>query len=64
MEVKKIRLIAFDLDGTLSNHRSHLPEQNKEALRKLAEKYKLIMMGAGRVDRIFEQMEHFPIDII
>lgn len=64
MDVKKIKLIAFDLDGTLSNHRSHLPEQNKEALRKLAEKYKLIMMGAGQVGRIFEQMEHFPIDII
>ena len=30
----------------------------------LAKKYKLIMMGAGRADRIFEQMEHFPIDII
>ena len=64
MDVKKIKLIAFDLDGTLSNHRSHLPEQNKETLRQLAKKYKLIMMGAGQASRIFEQMEHFPIDII
>ena len=64
MDAKKIKLIAFDLDGTLSNHRSHLPEQNKETLRQLAKKYKLIMMGAGQASRIFEQMEHFPIDII
>ncbi len=64
MDVKRIKLIAFDLDGTLANHRSHLPEQNRKTLYKLAEKYKLIMMGAGRAERIFEQMEHFPIDIV
>lgn len=38
--------------------------ENKTAMFKLSEKYKLIMAGAGQVMRIFNQMEHFPIDII
>ncbi len=58
------KLIAFDLDGTLSQHKSHLPDANKEVLRKLSKKYKLVMAGAGACMRIFNQMEQFPIDII
>ena len=30
----------------------------------MAERYKLLMVGAGTCSRIFEQMERFPIDII
>lgn len=59
-----IKLLAFDLDGTLSNHKSHLPEANLKTLINLSKRYKLIMVGAGNCRRIFEQMEHFPIDII
>ena len=59
-----IRLIAMDLDGTLSQHKSPLPEKNKEALEALSKKYKLLMVGAGQVNRIWNQMEQFPIDII
>ncbi len=59
-----IKLIAFDLDGTLSQHKTHLPEANKAALRQLAKKYRLVMAGAGLCMRIFDQMEQFPIDII
>jgi HAD superfamily hydrolase (TIGR01484 family) len=59
-----IRLIAMDLDGTLSQHKSPLPEKNKEALKALSKKYKLLMVGAGQVNRIWNQMEQFPIDII
>ena len=58
------KVLAFDLDGTLSQHRSHLTDEAKETLRKLSEKYKLIMLGAGNCRRIFTQMEGFPIDII
>jgi hydroxymethylpyrimidine pyrophosphatase-like HAD family hydrolase len=36
----------------------------REALVALSKKYKLIMVGAGQVMRIFNQMEKFPIDII
>ena len=59
-----IKLVAFDLDGTLTQHRSKLGEQNREVLRKLSERYKLIMVGAGGCERIFAQMNQFPIDII
>ena len=60
----KIRLIAMDLDGTLTQHKSHMNEANRNTLEALAKQYKLLMAGAGQVERIFKQMECFPIDII
>ena len=54
----------MDLDGTLTQHRQPLPKKNIDALKELSKKYKLIMVGAGQVERIFNQMEKFPIDII
>lgn len=64
MDTSKIKLIALDLDGTLTQHKEHLGEKNRAVLNKLAEKYKLLMVGAGQVLRIFNQMDKFPIDII
>ena len=29
------RLLCFDLDGTLSQHKSHMPQANKDILKKL-----------------------------
>lgn len=60
----KFKVIAFDLDGTLTEHRTKLDINNKKILDKLSEKYKLIMFGAGKANRIFEQMNEYPIDII
>lgn len=62
--MKDIKVIAFDLDGTLTQHKSKLEPQNLELLQKLNQKYKLLMVGAGQCQRIFDQMDHFPIDII
>lgn len=59
-----IKVIAMDLDGTLTNHKTPLCDKNKEVLKRLSEKYKLLMVGAGQVMRIFDQLGHFPIDII
>ncbi len=59
-----IKLIAFDLDGTLTQHKTPLDEKNGELLKALSEKYKLVMAGAGQCRRIFNQMNGFPIDII
>ncbi len=59
-----IKLIAFDLDGTLTQHKSPLSEENRITLELLSKKYKLLMAGAGICTRIFEQMGRFPIDII
>ncbi len=60
----KIKLIAFDLDGTLTQHKTQLSSEYAELLHKLSKKYKLLMVGAGMCHRIFAQMNNFPIDII
>ena len=59
-----IKIIAMDLDGTLTQHKQLLDDEHKEALDKLAEKYRLLMVGAGQVIRIFKQLGEYPIDII
>ena len=59
-----IKLIAFDLDGTLTQHKTKLEPANRAALEALAAKYKLVMAGAGNCIRIFEQLDRFPIDVI
>ena len=64
MDIKNIKLIAMDLDGTLTQHKEKLSAEHKEILDRLSEKYKLIMVGAGQVGRIFNQMNKYPIDII
>lgn len=60
----RIKLIAMDLDGTLTQHKQHMSERCRETLVALSKKYKLMMVGAGQVMRIFNQMEQFPIDVI
>jgi len=62
--MKNIKVIAFDLDGTLTQHKTKLDPVNRSVLEKLAEKYKLIMVGAGNAMRIFNQLDGFPIDVI
>lgn len=62
--MQKTKLIAFDLDGTLTQHKSPLSPENRAVLERLRQKYRLLMVGAGQCRRIFDQMEHFPLDII
>ena len=59
-----IKLVAFDLDGTLTQHKTKLDDKNRSVLERLAKKYGLLMVGAGQCRRIFNQMNEFPIDII
>ncbi len=60
-----IKLIAFDLDGTLTQHKSPLEAENRAVLEALKQKgYRLLMVGAGQCDRIYRQMGEYPIDII
>lgn len=61
---ENVKVIAMDLDGTLTQHKTPLSREYRELLLKLSEKYKLLMVGAGQVIRIFNQLEQFPIDII
>ncbi len=58
------KLLCFDLDGTLSQHRSRIEEATRDILDELGKKYKLLMVGAGNAPRIYEQMGQYPIDII
>lgn len=64
IHTEKIKLIAFDLDGTLTQHKTPLSGENRDILFQLKEKYSLLMAGAGSCERIFLQMNRFPIDII
>lgn len=58
------RLICFDLDGTLTQHRTKLEKESRALLDALQKKYKVIMVGAGNAERIHTQMDGYPIDII
>ena len=64
MDVTKIKLVAMDLDGTLTQHKETLTPENKAVLDLLRKKYRLLMVGAGQVMRIFNQLGEYPIDII
>lgn len=64
MDKSRIQVIAMDLDGTLTQHKQPLPPLTRATLEALGKRYRLLMVGAGQVQRIFNQMEHFPIDII
>lgn len=64
MNAASIRLVALDMDGTITQHKSPLIPANRTALNALGEKYRLLMVGAGQCQRIFHQLEEYPIDII
>ena len=59
-----IKVIAMDLDGTLTQHKTPLSPEHRAILTKLSQKYKLLMVGAGQAMRIFNQLEAFPIDVV
>lgn len=58
------KLVAMDLDATLTQHKTPLEEANKEALDRLGEKYHLLMVGGGGAERIHRQMNDYPIDVL
>ena len=61
---KRKKLLCFDLDATLCQHRSPIPDANMTALKMLESQYKCIMVGAGNAPRIYRQMGNHPIDIV
>lgn len=60
------KLLCFDLDGTVTNHKKPLTSENRAVLDKLMSnpEYKVIMVGAGNARRIYDQMGGYAIDII
>ena len=59
-----MKLIAFDLDGTLTQHKTPLTAGNRAFLSLLSDRYRLLMVGAGDCQRISSQMGYFPIEIL
>ena len=58
------KLIAFDLDGTITQPKSPLTEKNRLVLDALTARYKLLMVSARQCLRVFNQLGHYPIDIL
>lgn len=60
------KVFAFDLDGTLTEHRTWITDENLAVLHELKELgVRIIITGAGQAKRIFTQMRECPIiDII
>ena len=63
MDVNKIKLIAFDLDGTITQHKTMVKPEHRAILEQLSKKYRLVMVGAGMCRRVYEQLGRFPVDI-
>ena len=64
IDLNRLRMIAFDLDGTLTQHRTPLDEKNRAVLDILSKKYRILMVGAGLGMRIFNQLQGYPVDIL
>ncbi len=58
------KLIAMDLDGTLTEHRTPMDSIHRVTLDRLGEKYQLLMVGGGNATRIHTQMGGYPIEIL
>lgn len=61
---KEKKLIAFDLDATLTAHRCDLEDFNRELLDKLSERYEIVMVCAGNCPRVYKQMGGYPVTIL
>lgn len=58
------RLLCFDVDGTLTEKRTKINETNRNFLAKLAEKYDLLIVSSGNCERIYKQLDCFPVRIL
>ncbi len=59
------KVFAFDLDGTLTEHRTWITDENLAVLDDLAGRgIRVVIAGAGQTRRIFTQMREHPVDII
>ena len=59
------KVFAFDLDGTLTEHRTWITDENMAVLQSLKDRgIRVVMAGAGQARRIFKQLREFPVDAI
>lgn len=65
INIKNKKIFAFDLDGTLTEHRTWITDENLAALNYAkSHGMKIIIVGAGQVRRIFTQLREYSVDII
>lgn len=62
--MKNKKLIAMDMDGTLTQHKSLLEPQCHKILEQLGKRYDLLMVCAGGCERVYKQLEAFNINIL
>ncbi|MBO4670486.1 MAG: nucleoside hydrolase [Bacteroidales bacterium] len=58
------KLLCFDLDATLTDHRCPLEPANRALLDTLRRKYEIVMVCAGNCPRVYKQMGEYPVDIL
>lgn len=59
------KVFAFDLDGTLTEHRTWITDENIALLDGLKrDGFRLMILGAGQARRIFAQLREYPMDIV
>lgn len=58
------QLVAMDLDGTLTQHKSKPDIECLDVLNELLTRNKLLIIGAGGCERIFKQLGGFSCDIV
>ena len=58
------KLIAFDLDATLTAPKQPLTDANRAVLDELRRRCEIVMAGAGNCKRIYNQMGEYPITIV
>ena len=58
------KLLCFDVDGTLTQKRMKIEPQNRAFLGELAKKYKLLIVSSGNCERIYRQLDCFPVEIV
>ena len=63
-KIKAKKLLCFDLDATLTEHRMPLEPAARELMTELCKRYDVVMMAAGNCPRVYHQMGDFPVPIV
>lgn len=58
------KIFAFDLDGTLTQHKSKIDNKNLLALRQLQHNHVVVIVGAGSCERISKQIYGINLQIL
>lgn len=62
--MKKKEIFAFDLDGTLTQHKTKITSLNLKKIQELSNKSQVVIVGAGSCERISNQLYDISLDII